>query len=538
MVREIITISVGQCGIQLGNQIWDQYCTEHGIGESGYMNRNYNYYIEKDNSFRCFFEQVDYEFVHYFKNVNMQTVIGYVHHTENELKKKNNPLTQKVYLEIVYLIAMFLSSKDFSFNWMHNHFMSKDHRYVPRNLSIDLEPNVIDEIKTSRYAAIYNPQHLISSQEDAGNNFARGHFSKGKEIISQINEKLRKIYETCENCQGFFINHSIGGGTGSGLGSLILKKLTDNYKKKSKFGFEVFPSPIISNCVVEPYNSLLALNYLIDYTDISLVLDNEALYQKCQKNLDIKHPNYSNINRIIGKLSSSVTCSLRFQGELNVDMNELQTNLVPFPRIHFLISSMAPITTPKKKETQKTDAHSLCQDIFSNENFLVKIPEWNIESDPYMAVGLNYRGRIRASEANSSVRKLKEDGKISFMSWGCFGFKIGLNDIPPPLVKDDDIAFFDRHGTMMGNNCGIVRTISNRIVRKFKLMYSQKAFVHWYTREGMEMNEFQEAKENFHFLEMDYTVCLIKLLTTNFRKKKNFFTNYIVTFHSDKTFQR
>ena len=120
-----------------------------------------------------------------------------------------------------------------------------------------------------------------------------------------------------------------------------------------QLGFEVYPSPTISTCVVEPYNALLTTHWLLDHTEISVVLDNEAIYEICQKNLDIRRPSYDTLNRMIAKAVSSMTASLRFEGELNVDLNEFQTNLVPFPRLHFMITSMAPVTTEKKKETRE-----------------------------------------------------------------------------------------------------------------------------------------------------------------------------------------
>merc|ERR1712190_559526 len=191
----------------------------------------------------------------------------------------------------------------------------------------------------------------LPGKEDAANNFARGHYTVGKEMIDKVNERLRKLVDNCDNVQGFVGNHSVGGGTGSGLGALILERIAVDYRKKSKLGFEVYPSPTISTCVVEPYNGLLSTHWLLDHTDVSLVLDNEAIYHICQKKLDIKKPSYEHLNRIIAKVVSSMTAALRFDGELNVDMNEFQTNLVPFPRLHFMTTSLAPIVSNKKAET-------------------------------------------------------------------------------------------------------------------------------------------------------------------------------------------
>ena len=91
----------------------------------------------------------------------------------------------------------------------------------------------------------------------------------------------------------------------------------------------------------QPCNALLSTHWLLllDHTEISVLLDNEGIYEICQKWLHIKTSSYDNLNRIISKVISSMTASLRFEGELNVGLNEFQTNLVPFPRLHFITTS-------------------------------------------------------------------------------------------------------------------------------------------------------------------------------------------------------
>merc|ERR1711951_137403 len=251
---------------------------------------------------------------------------------------------------------------------------SQTGQLVPRNLFVDLEASVCDEVKKGPTHKLFHQDFIINGKEDAANNFARGHYTTGKEIMDSVSDRLKKSVEDCDNLQGFIMTHSVGGGTGSGLGMLILERLAVDYRKKSKIGFEIYPSPNISTCIVEPYNGLLSTHWLLDHTDVSLVLDNEALYDICQKKLDIKRPSYTNLNNIICKVVSSMTAAIRFDGELNVDMNEFQTNLVPFPRLHFMTTSLAPIVSKKKADHEAHDCKRITDDCLQANSFLVKNP--------------------------------------------------------------------------------------------------------------------------------------------------------------------
>ena len=326
----------------------------------------------------------------------------------------------------------------------------------------------------------------------------------------QINIRCKFTYfvqtEQCDDLHGFLIFHSFGGGTGSGFTSLLMESLSKVYFKKQKLEFAVYPAPKMSSAVVEPYNAILTTHTTLTHSNCVFMLDNEAIFDICTKNLGIQRPTYTNLNRLVAQIVSSITASLRFGGSLNMDLNEFETNLVPFPRIHFPLTSYAPIIPAEKVHHEQFTVAQITNACFEPGNQLVKCdlrhgrPKKE-DNSIYLCCCLLYRGDVVPKDVNKAIATFKK--KLRFVDYIPTGFKVSINNQSPTIVPGGDLAKVPRAACLMSNTAAIADAWK-RVNDKFGLMYNKRAFVHWYVGEGMEEGEFDEARDDLKALEKDY----------------------------------
>ncbi|KAB5595928.1 Tubulin beta-2 chain [Ceratobasidium theobromae] len=356
-------------------------------------------------------------------------------------------------------------------------------RYVPRSIQVDLESGVCNRLRSGRLGGLFRPDTFINGESGAGNNFAKGHYTEGK----WITEVLRKQVEQCDVLQGFQLIHSLGGGTGSGLGSLLLAKLREEAPDRMLATFSIFPSPKVSETVVEPYNTVLSLHQLVDNTDMSVCVDNEALFEVAHRLNPQSLPEFHQLNRLIAQVMTGVSTTFRFPGQLNGDMRKMSLNLVPFPRMHFLTPSIAPLTSINSQAYQSSSVQELTNALFDRKNTLVAC---NPSFGRYLTAATIYRG-----QAQQAVQQLQTKNSASFVDWIPDNISISLCDIPPPGLK--------QFATCLGNNTAI-QEVFKRSHTQFATMFKRSAYLHWYTAEGMDQMEFTEAESNLMDLVAEY----------------------------------
>lgn len=369
-----------------------------------------------------------------------------------------------------------------------------------RGVSVDLEPSAVQEIRDGPLAQIHHPEFLVNGRNDAANNFARGHYTVGREIMDLVNDRIRKLVDNCDNVQGFMVNHSLGGGTGSGLGTLALDRLATDYRKKDKFGCEVLAGdPLGRRTPCQSYNELLGTQKLLDTTDVSLLFDNKQLGAMCQKELKIK-PSYEHVNSLIARVIAGATSQVRFGGEVIVDLREFQTSLVPFPRLHFLTGSVPGFKT---SDGRSTSLREKSDNAVQAKNMTLDFPDFDPVEDKYLGAMLFYRGEVSGRDANKAAIWLKDSVKISFVDWVPNQLMVSVVDKPQPKADGICRETDETTASIIGNNTAASRVFT-RNCKNFDKLYSQRAYVAHYVNEGMEEGELSEAREDLGFLEKDY----------------------------------
>uniref|UniRef100_A0A9L0IUX2 Tubulin beta chain n=1 Tax=Equus asinus TaxID=9793 RepID=A0A9L0IUX2_EQUAS len=246
---------------------------------------------------------------------------------------------------------------------------SSSQKYVPRAALVDLEPGTMDSVRSGPFGQLFRPDNFIFGQTGAGNNWAKGHYTEGAELVDSVLDVVRKECEHCDCLQGFQLTHSLGGGTGSGMGTLLISKIREEYPDRIMNTFSVMPSPKVSDTVVEPYNATLSVHQLVENTDETYCIDNEQM--------------------------------------------------------------------------------------------------------------------LAIQNKNSSY----------FVEWIPNNVKVAVCDIPPRGLK--------MASTFIGNSTAI-QELFKRISEQFSAMFRRKAFLHWFTGEGMDEMEFTEAESNMNDLVSEY----------------------------------
>ncbi|XP_061741813.1 tubulin epsilon chain-like isoform X1 [Nerophis ophidion] len=381
-----------------------------------------------------------------------------------------------------------------------------------RAVLVDMEEGVVSEILQGPLRDVFHSTQLLTDVSGAGNNWAVGHMTYGSTYREKIVDKLRKAAEQCDCLQSFFLLNSMGGGTGSGLGTKVLSLLKDEFPEVCRIVTPVYPS-LEDDVIISPYNSILAMRELTENADYVLPVGNQALIEMLNKISHTCHGQKSRsipkgdvlvprkggltgserpfdaMNDIVAKMLLDLTSSARFGGSLNMDLNEIPMNLVPFPGLHYLVPSLSPLCSDVSGSARSLD--QMFTDVFSKGHQLMKV---DLKHSRHLACALMLRGHVHVSHLRRNIDRMKP--LLPFVSWKQEGWKTSLCSVPPVGLNQSLLA--------LSNTCAIKSTFVE-LRERFTKLYKRKAHLHHYLQvEGMEPSFFSEALTSLNSLIDEY----------------------------------
>ena len=407
--RKILTLAIGQCGNQVTSTYWSRIRLEHGIDAEGVLQ-----------------------------------------HPDNSLDDR----------------------KDIFF------YEADDGRYVPRSIFIDLEPGVLLSVR-QECPKLYNPENfLLLEQSGAGNKWSVG-YDFGVQHYETISEAIRREAEVADSLEGFIMCHSIAGGTGSGISSCLLEKLSDDYKKSTFMNYAVFPESKTNkegidetaiDVVVEPYNSVLSLSRLIQYSDAVVILDNASLFSIAAKISENKTTiNNNDVNSLISTVMSATTATLRFPSYSNNDMISLLAPLIPTPQCHFLMTGYTPLSfDTSSKVVCKTSVIDVIRRLLNKKNIMVTA---DVEKGMYISILNIIQGEVDPSEIHTALRQVRDTNSLRFIPWGPASLQLALSRSSSFVKSQHRVS-----GLMLANHTSI-RYIFKGIVERAKKISKARAFM-------------------------------------------------------------
>ncbi|RVE56148.1 hypothetical protein OJAV_G00233360 [Oryzias javanicus] len=197
------------------------------------------------------------------------------------------------------------------------------------------------------------------------------------------------------------------------------------------------------------------------------------------------------MNNIVANLLLNMTSSARFEGSLNVDLNEIAMNLVPFPRLHYLVPSLTPLYTLADVNAVPRRLDQIFSDAFSKDHQLIRA---NPKQSMYLACALMVRGNVHVSDLRRNIERLRPS--LPFVSWNQEGWKTGLCSVPPVGHSHSLLA-------LANNTC--VKLNFMELKERFIKLYRKKAHLHHFLHvEGMDVGCFTEAASSLNSLIEEY----------------------------------
>ena len=424
-MHESLTIQIGQCGNQVGNEFWKRISAEHGIS-----------------------------------------------YDEPEL-------------------SQYRGRRDRFF------YTTDSGRDIPRAILLDSEPRVINQSPD-----IFNMDSIFITADGggAGNNWAQG-FALASKIRDEITEMIQREAEACDSLESFNILHSVAGGTGSGFGSMILSEIKDAFPKSIINAFAILPNTEEgSEVVVQPYNTVLAINFLNQFCNCVIPMDNHALSRIALDSTRIKNISYNLINMLVSTVISTATSTIRFPSYIYCDAYSINSCVVPLPEFKFVIPSYTPFNCESiSRLARKSNVNDTLRKLGMPQTRLCSYSTSKTYSD------------ISRFNILEGVKDLREVARTTAILQNRWAFN-PVRWIPPfiqTVLTKRETEYGRVGGLCLANTTGIAAVLS-KIGSQFDQLKKRNAFVEIYRKYDVTLEDFDRSRENLQSIIESYEMCEVR----------------------------
>ncbi|CAG9773025.1 unnamed protein product [Ceutorhynchus assimilis] len=445
-MSEFIVIQVGQCGNQIGSALWPKILQEYDVSLKP---KPHNKPLSNQESFSSFF---------------------------------NVPPTKT----------------DNSYNSLQELVNNK---VKARAVCIDMEDGVVARFRNGVLKGLFEERCMVTNYPGSGNNWAEGFCEHGPQYQEKILKSLRHSIERCDSLHGFLMLFSTGGGTGSGLGTFVLNILSEFYPKIERFVSCVYATGT-EDVITSPYNNALATHQILENATCVFPVENRCLLEIVAR----KHKNGINeinmfnatddMNSSIVDMLLHLTSGSRFSGTLNFDMNDINTNMVPYPKMNFISTGFNHLV--KSSLIAKNKSKQLKEEMFlascNRQNQLIQIDPLSPKS-LLLSSTLIGRGDYTITDLQTYIDKLQS--KAKFTAWSKKSIKVGLCNVPP---NGQTVALFSLFNTTA------MYSLFEHLYKQYNSLYRKRAHIHHYTKiNNFDIDFFEESKESLQDMMQKYT---------------------------------
>jgi len=384
----------------------------------------------------------------------------------------------------------YYGDSDFQLKKINAYFNeAKYGQYVPRAIIMDIEYKTIDFIRASPFGQLFDPDSFIIRKEVHERYWRKGHNTEGGEVVYPTLDALRREAEKCDSLHGFQITHSLGGCTGGGMGTLLINCIRDEYPGRIIATFSMYSSMYLANSIL---NSGLFFNYLTENADLVQIIEFEPLYNICHDILKLSNPTYGDFYHLVSAVMSDVTSCIRFPSQFNTDFRKLAMNLVPFPRIHFLMTGFAPSTSLGTQQHQALTVSQLIEQVFDAKNMMHSCDPRN---GYYLGCVAMFRGKVSLKEVDEEILNFQNKNSSSFIEWIPDNFKSIISDIPQKGLKTSV--------TLIQNSTAI-HEVLKAIANRFESIIKREHFMYYSEEDGNDYDQLERALSTMNDLINEY----------------------------------